>query len=321
MGQLSEGSKGRRRARRALVGLVLVIVSVTGCSAGYNALSEPETAPPRALSPGPFVEAAGVLTRYRRWGASGSPIVLVGGFLEPTSVWERVAPLLARRHRVYALDLAGFGYSERTGTFTLKAWSDQVRAFLRALAIERPILVGHSLGAGVVAEVAREDPALVRGIVLADGDARRGGAGLPGWARGLLVDPFRTSLIRLALGSDYVVKMVLREVYGRHRPRLDARELERWRGPFRVEGTEHALAVMASREVQGLDLDEIRAITVPAALIWGERDSSVALSSGRTTAAALHAPLAVISGAGHLAMLTDPAPFAAALTRFAASHA
>ena len=321
MGQLSAGAKGRRRARRALLGLVLVAAAITGCSAGYNALSEPATAPPRSLSKGPFVEASGVLTRYQRWGTTGSPIVLVGGFLEPTSVWERVAPLLARRHRVYALDLAGFGYSERVGTFTLEAWSAQLRGFLRALSIVRPILVGHSLGAGVVAEVAREDPALVRGIVLADGDARRGGAGLPGWARGLLVDPFRTSLFRLALGSDYVVKTVLREVYGPHRPRLDARELERWRGPFRVAGTEHALAVMASREVQGLELGEIGQITTPAALIWGERDSSVALSSGRTTAAALHAPLTVIPGAGHLSMLSDPVPFAQALTRFAGAHA
>ena len=59
---------------------------------------------------------------------------------------------------------------------------------LRALSIDRPTLIGHSLGAGVVAEIARADPTLVRGIVLADGDARRGGAGLPGWARDLLVD-------------------------------------------------------------------------------------------------------------------------------------
>ena len=157
MGQLS---RGPRRLRRAAIGLAIVAVSITGCSAGYNALSEPATAPPRELSEGPFVEAAGVLTRYQRWGTTGSPIVLVGGFLEPTWVWDRVAPLLAQKHRVYALDLAGFGYSERAGRFTLEAWSDQVRSFLRALSIDRPTLIGHSLGGGVVAEIARADPAL-----------------------------------------------------------------------------------------------------------------------------------------------------------------
>lgn len=313
MGQLS---RGRRRLRRAVIGLAIVAASITGCSAGYNALSEPSTAPPRALSEGPFVEAAGVLTRYRRWGTTGSPIVLVGGFLEPTWVWDRVAPLLAQKHRVYALDLAGFGYSERAGRFTLEAWSDQVRAFLRALSINRPTLIGHSLGAGVVAEIARADPTLVRGIVLADGDARRGGAGLPGWARDLLVDPFRTSLIRLALGSDFVVEHVLDEVYGPHRPRIDARELDRWRRPFRVEGTERALGVMASHTIPGLELAGLRAITTPSALIWGERDSSVSLAAGRRTAAVLAAPITVIPGAGHLSMLTDPVPFAAAVTRF-----
>ena len=313
MGQLS---RGPRRLRRAAIGLAIVAVSITGCSAGYNALSEPATAPPRELSEGPFVEAAGVLTRYQRWGATGSPIVLVGGFLEPTWVWDRVAPLLAQKHRVYALDLAGFGYSERAGRFTLEAWSDQVRSFLRALSIDRPTLIGHSLGGGVVAEIARADPTLVRGIVLADGDARRGGAGLPGWARDLLVDPFRTSLIRLALGSDLVVEQVLDEVYGPHRPRIDARELDRWRRPFRVEGTERALGVMASHAIPGLELAGLRAITTPSALIWGERDSSVSLAAGRRTAAVLAAPITVIPGAGHLSMLTDPLPFAAAVTRF-----
>lgn len=321
MGQLTpSGSRRRRRLRWAFACLLLAAASITGCSATYNALTDPATAPPRALSKGPFVEAAGVLTRYQRWGRKGSPIVLVGGFLEPTSVWERVAPLLARQHRVYALDLAGFGYSERVGTFSLAAWSDQLRAFLRELSIERPILVGHSLGAGVVAEVARQNPELVRGIVLADGDARRGGAGVPGWVRDLLVDPFRTSLIRLALGSDLVVRSVLHEVYGPHRPPIDARELDRWRRPFRVEGTEQALAVMASREIPGLDLGEIGQITTPAMLIWGDHDSSVSLASGRTTAAALHAPITIVPGGGHLAMLTDPVPFAAAIDRFASAQ-
>ena len=316
MGQLR--SRLPRLLRRAGLGLAIVALAVTGCSEGYNALTEPDTASPRALSRGPFVEAAGVLTRYQRWGSTGSPIVLVGGFLEPTSVWERLAPLLAREHRVYALDLAGFGYSERAGTFTLAAWSDQVQAFLAAFGIRRPVLVAHSLGAGVIAEVARRTPGSVRGIVLADGDARRGGGG-PGWLRHLLVDPYRTSLIRLALGSDLVVEQVLDEAYGSHRPRIDARERDRWRRPFRVEGTERALGIMAGRTIPGLELAQIREISVPATLIWGQQDSSVPLASGRITAAVLHAEVTVIPGAGHLSMLTDPGPFARAVLRFVRS--
>ena len=111
-----------------------------------------------------------MLTAYRSWGRRGSPIVLVGGFLEPSFVWEDVGPLLARAgHRVYALDLDGFGYSERRGPWTLGEWADQVQGFMRALGISRPVVVGHSLGAAVAVEVARRGVA--SRAVLVDGDA------------------------------------------------------------------------------------------------------------------------------------------------------
>ena len=70
----------------------------------------------RAL-PGPYVRVDGREIAYRHWGTHGSPVVLIGGFIEATDVWRLVAPLLAKTHRVYALDLPPFGYSERKGPY------------------------------------------------------------------------------------------------------------------------------------------------------------------------------------------------------------
>ena len=53
---------------------------------------------------------------YRRWGDTGSPIVLLGGFAEPSWVWHEVGPLLGRNHRVVAIDLPPFGYTQRSAT-------------------------------------------------------------------------------------------------------------------------------------------------------------------------------------------------------------
>ena len=113
-----------RILRRIVVGLVSaiagVIVLVTLASFAYIAVTSDANVPVTNLWHGKFVTADGLLTAYRTWGTHGPPIILVGGFLEPSFVWSGVGPRLAASgHRVYALDLDGFGYSERRGRHRL----------------------------------------------------------------------------------------------------------------------------------------------------------------------------------------------------------
>ncbi|HMG99555.1 MAG TPA: alpha/beta fold hydrolase, partial [Gaiellales bacterium] len=110
----------KRIAKRVGIGALAIALGVTGCSAIYNVATSAHEQSGRALAPsGRFVEAGGVLTHYERFGTHGSPIVLVGGFLEPSDTWDGVARVLAGNHRVFAMDLAGFGYSERSGRYLL----------------------------------------------------------------------------------------------------------------------------------------------------------------------------------------------------------
>ena len=195
-----------RIAKRTGLWVLAVAIGVTGCSAVYNTVTSPGTKPARQLAPsGRFVEAGGVLTHYERFGSTGSPIVLVGGFLEPSDTWDGVARLLAKHHRVLAMDLAGFGYSQRSGKYRLGDWQRQLDAFMRALGIRRALLVGHSLGAGVIAAQALAHPGRTSGIVLVDGDALASGGG-PGFLRDLIVDPYRTSVFRIVRGWDWAMR-------------------------------------------------------------------------------------------------------------------
>jgi pimeloyl-ACP methyl ester carboxylesterase len=303
----------RRWLRRIGIAFVALIAAVTLASFAYNAVSGSRTQPATALYPGPFVRLDGSLHAYRRWGTRGTPVVLIGGFAEASWVWERVAPLLARDHVVYALDLPPFGYSERRGPYTLAAWADQVQAFQHAFHLQRPLLVGHSIGAAVVAEVARRDSASLRGIVLVDGDALRGGGG-PTWIRRVLIDPYFTSLYRIVLHSDWIVRRILRQAYGTEHPPLDHAMIARWIRPFSVAGTEAALRSAAGHGIAGLQFSQIQEIRIPARVVFGANDDAVPVSSGRRVAAALHAPFVVIPAAGHLALLTAPAAVAAGIT-------
>ncbi len=302
--------KWLRRIGLAILGLV---VAVTLAAAGYDLATGNEGRPARELYRGPFVQVGRTLVAYRRWGSTGSPVVLLGGAAEPSWVWHRVGPLLAARgHRVYALDLPPFGYTERRGPYTLAGWSALVRGFDRRLGIRRPLVVGHSLGAGIAAALALAHPREVRGVVFLDGDGLPVGHGI-GWFSNLLAWPWYPALYRLATGSDWLVGKVLRNAWGPHRPKVTRSLVDVFQRPFRVDGTEGAFKALARHGIPGVSLAELRRLRGPRAVVWGADDDVDSLRAGRTTAAALGVRIVVVPRAGHLSMLANPGATAAAI--------
>ena len=281
-----------------IVGLVLL---VTLGSIAYNLATSDPNVPVKQLWHGKLVRTDGYLTAYREWGSGSKSVVLVGGFLEPTFVWDKVAPLLSLGFHVYALDLDGFGYTERHGPWTLAHWGDQVQAFMRARGIRRPIVIGHSLGAAVAVETARRGVA--SGIVLVDGDALRSG-GPPRLVRTVLArSPFFTTAYRFLLRSPWAIKRLLRMAYGAHHPKLDKAEISRWTDPFRAAGARHALQGIVQNGIPGFTHARLRQVHVPALVVWGASDSIDPASAGRASARDLKARFVEVPRAGHLSML------------------
>jgi pimeloyl-ACP methyl ester carboxylesterase len=299
---------------------------VTAASFIYNAATAGRAVPPRGLR---YVQAADIRTRYRTWGTTGSPVVLVHGAFEQVDTWSRLAPLLARDHRVYALDLTGDGYSERRGPYTVDHFTQQLLGFLDAMHLggpgERPLLVGHSSGAAVVARAALRAPGRVGGVMLLDGDALDTGAGPPPALKYLLFDPYRTSLLRLGLSADRLIRSDYDAQCGPACPRLDAAGLDQWRRPLRVPGAEDALWSMLGEGVPGLPADEVArlaAVPVPKSVVFGARDDVFSRQTPQQTARRIGAPApTLIPGARHLTMISSPDQVAVAVEALAARSA
>jgi pimeloyl-ACP methyl ester carboxylesterase len=306
-----------RWGKRLGIALLALAAALTLAAAGYD-LATPGGRPAPDLYAGPFVQVDGRLLAYRRWGTSGTPVLLLGGFIEPSDVWRKVGPLLARAgHRVYALDLPPFGYSERKGPYDLTTWLGEIEGFERALGISRPVIVGHSLGAASAVGEALRHPGALRGIVLLDGDALRADAA-PSWIGHLALDPWFTALYRLLTGSDFLFRRGLRQAYGPNGPPITPAEIERWQRPFRVAGTAQAFKEMLPNGIAGwTDADLRRVHGVPVSVVWGALDGVDSVAAGRRTAALLHAPFVLLPGAGHLSMLVAPQGVAAAVERLA----
>jgi pimeloyl-ACP methyl ester carboxylesterase len=88
---------------------------------------------------------------YLSWGAERIELpamLLLHGITSSALSWVRVGPALANRYRVYALDMRGHGDSIKPsrGAYSLRHTADDALAFIEALDLERPVLIGHSWG-------------------------------------------------------------------------------------------------------------------------------------------------------------------------------
>jgi pimeloyl-ACP methyl ester carboxylesterase len=304
----------KRVVRRGLVGVVVVWAVLTAGSAGFNLVTGGTAPPPDGLK---YVRAADVGTRYDSWGTAGSPIVLVHGSVESVDTWSRVVPLLAAKHRVYAYDVTGYGYSERKAPYTIEHLAAQLLGFLDAMQLggagqPRPILVGHSLGAGIVAEAALEAPERVGGIVFLDGDGLPLPAGDSGPPRWLIVPPYRTTVFRLVLDQGWLLKRIYNSVCAPGCPEMDVDE---WTRPFRQPGAEQAIWEMSGHGIPAVPaerLAKLRDVKIPKAVVFGAADTNG--GDPVATAARIGAPApTIIPGANHLTLISHPGEVAAAV--------
>jgi pimeloyl-ACP methyl ester carboxylesterase len=305
--------RGPTWLRRLLGAVLALIVAGTAFSLAYNAATAGRARPPAGMK---FVSADGIETRYRQWGGAGSPIVLVHGFAESADTWEPVAGVLAARHRVYALDVTGWGYSARRGPYDAEHEAAQLLGFLDALGLNGATLVGHSTGAAIVAEAALRSPGRVGGLVFLDGDGLNTGAGAgASGLRRVLLDPYRTTLLRLAIRSDWLIRRIYGSQCGPACPRLDRAGVDRWRRPLRVPGAERGLWSMDG--IVGLPAARLAALArvpVPKAVIFGSADDVFSRTAPYETAKRIGAPAPVIvPGARHLSFISHPAQVAAAI--------
>lgn len=103
--------------------------------------------------------------------ASDSPgVVLVHGITENASTWDPIVERLAPAHQVAALDLRGHGRSAHADRYDLEAMASDVGAVIDEARLDRPHVVGHSLGGAVVSVVGATVP--VRSVVDVDQSLR-----------------------------------------------------------------------------------------------------------------------------------------------------
>ena len=126
---------------------------------------------PSTTSPSPTASPAALRSASTTSTGAAPAVPLSSSTASPSSarIWDFTAPILAEHFRVLAVDQRGHGLSDKPGSYTFDDVTGDLAAFIEALGLERPVIAGHSWGAGVVLRFAADHPGTPAAIALIDG--------------------------------------------------------------------------------------------------------------------------------------------------------
>ena len=232
----------------------------------------------------------------------GVPVLYVHGNTGSCRWYERVMEVPGAR--TVALDMPNFGRSKPLpGEPDIDRYADAVAAFIRACSLDRPVLVGHSLGGAVAMSLAARFPRLIRGLALVDSAA----------PSGLVTPKDRHPLIEMMRTNRVVLERALRAIAptltdeGFFQSLVD--DATRMAAPAWV-GHAEALGRFDYR-------GRTQAFTGPVLVAWGRKDVVITEAMARETAAAFpDAKLEALEDVGHSVMVENPKRFISLIEDF-----
>ena len=247
-------------------------------------------------------------------GPADAPLVLlVHGFTGSKENWLAMARELARDHRVLAVDLPGWGASERLAgaDYGPAAQAERLAGFIAGLPRRPDLVVGHSMGGQIVGLMAARHPGLAPRLVLMSAAGVRFEENA--FAAAVLAgdNPFQVTNraeFRRYLGIVFTeppfVPWPASEAMVRRR-RADV-------------GFEQSVLDGIGRGPQAFALEEeLGAITAPTLLLWCRDDRVIDASAATVFAAGLqHSRTVLLDGCGHMPMMARPREVAGALAQF-----
>ena len=218
-----------------------------------------------------FVDVNGIQLRYQTWGQAspGEPaLVFIHGFANSLQSFKRIAPLLADDYQVIALDMPGFGLSDKPvdHDYSNQAQAQVVADFIAALELDKVLIGGHSMGGAHALHVAEMAPEVVGMILFNPGIIT---TGVPA-ATQYFVFPL-PRLAAKTFGEREFRENFLTSSYLDPRLVTDAVMDELMLGP-RSEGYIEGTTALMGYYVAGDEISMLADVQVPTLIVWGIED-------------------------------------------------
>jgi pimeloyl-ACP methyl ester carboxylesterase len=237
----------------------------------------------------------------------GTPVVFIHGFGASLYSWRKTIPAVAAAgYRVIAFDNRGFGFSDKPapggGAYGNAAYARLVVALLDSLDLPSVVLVGHSMGGAIAAEVALAHPARVRGLVLIDA----AGYGVR-WPAFLKVGRWPgVGGVATALRGRWVTERLLRSTYA-DPSKVTEEDVTQYYAPVPEPGYGRALRGVLREFRFDTLVGRLGAVAAPTLVIWGAADRWIPVRDGSRLATELaRGAFVVLPRTGHAAAEESP---------------
>jgi pimeloyl-ACP methyl ester carboxylesterase len=227
---------------------------------------------------------------YKASGAenSGRPLVFIHGVGAGSSsfMWRKNFDELAKDFRVYALDLLGFGFSDKPAgaSYSADLYVELITDFIREVSGYPANVIASSLGAAYAIRVADEHPELIDSMILngpAGSDTLNRRPGMAGAAfYGLLQSPVLGTSFYNVMASERSIRDYAREnLFYDHR-RVTDRLVSNLYATSHQPGAQHAIAAFLSGYLNTDTRSPFSRLTQRIILVWGKQDSTTPIDKG-----------------------------------------
>ena len=268
-----------------------------------------------------YINVKGVNTRYWTAGDKGPVLLLIHGFGASVEIWQHNIEPLAKFYRVYAIDLVGFGRTDKhEGTYTPPFMVQFINDALTALNLEKVTLIGLSMGGGLSILYTLRFPHKIDKLVLVDS------AGL---GKEVI---FSMRLMSLPFLGEFVTKPSRKMAYLFFKPavlnpaQLKGQFTDIYYELFSLPGAQTAMLKVIrfgcnifgiKKDVLNETLMNLHRITSPTLIIWGRQDAIIPLTQAYYAKEKIsNSKLHVIEQCGHMPNFEKPDEFNQVLLDF-----
>jgi pimeloyl-ACP methyl ester carboxylesterase len=294
-----------RRELRIALGVAALAIAL--CSCGLSA-GDAADGPYARLGP----PDAPVKLYYEEQG-KGPPLLLIHGFGASTFTWRFVAPELAKTHRVIAVDLKGFGQSDKPfdDRYSVFDQAELLAQLIEEKDLRNLTLVGHSFGGGVALLLALQANQRLEGritkLVLLDSIAYP--QNIPVFFR--LLDVPLVSQIGVRMVPPSMQTRVALEIAYFDDSKIDPAEVEAYAAPLKTAAGKHAM-IHSARQILPEDIaalsESYKTMELPTLILWCDHDRIVPLEVGLRLRRTLpNSTLRLVEDCGHMPQEEQPA--------------
>ncbi|WP_332698080.1 alpha/beta fold hydrolase [Halalkalibacter lacteus] len=242
----------------------------------------------------------GDVTIYCEYVLNGKPpILLIHGFVSSTYTFNRLMPLLTREFSVIAVDLPGFGRSEKSKTFiySFTNYAKLIAECIQYFKLENVTIVGHSMGGQIALYTAKLAPSKVEKMILLCSSGYLKSAKKPLIYCSYL--PFFRFLVEQYIRKKDVKKSLENVFY--NKTYITEELMREFSRPLTEKDFYTSLLRLLRYREGDLTSEQLSKIQVPTLLIWGEEDKVVPLEIGKRLVQDLpNAELIMYEKTGHL---------------------